>query len=282
LLPFALTEGEAPQHWGRGCQVSFSHNGQSFSHKGLVVLAGPIRDQLRQTRQQQLAHLSQQLTELKAQVGQPRLRTLKAVKRRVHNCLKASPVGELMACTVSLTEADQVQLTWQIDSYNLWQAEQRDGRYLLVTNDFSLSHSEMFRLYRAKDGVEKRFHVCKADLKVSPVYLHQDQRIASMLLVNMLALLAYSLLERQLKQQGLNLTSRQLIKRLEQLSLIETHYLDGSYTARLVPQDPALLGLLEQVASALAQLLQARPLSRRPLLAASPSPPLAWSGPRRC
>ena len=282
FLPFALTEGETPQHWGRGCQVSFSHNGQTFNHKGLVVLAGPIRDQLRQSRQQHLAQLSQQLTELKAQLGQPRLRTLKAVKRRVQTCLKASPVGSLLACTVSLREAGQVELTWQIDSYNLWQAQQRDGRYLLVTNDYSLSHREMFRLYRAKDGVEKQFHVCKADLKLSPVYLHQDQRIASMVLVNMLALLAYSLLERQLKQQGLNLTTRQVIKRLEQLSLIETHYLDGSYTSGLVPEDPALLGLLERVASALDELLQALPFSRQPLLAASTRPTPALAGPRRC
>jgi transposase len=281
FLPFALTQDETPQHWGRGCQVSFSYNGQSFTHKGLVVLAGPIRDQLRQTRKQQLAQLSQQLTELKAHLGQPRLRTLKAVKRRVQGCLKASPVGGLMACSVSVTEAGQVDLTWQLDTYTLWQLEQRDGRYLLVTNDYTLSHQEMFRLYRAKDGLEKRFHVCKADLKVSPVYLHQDQRIASMLLVNMLALLAYSLLERQLKQQGLNLTSRQVIKRLEQLSLIETHYLDGSYTARLVPENPALLELLALVASALAELLPAVALSRQPLLAASSSPTLALAGPRR-
>jgi transposase len=279
---FALTEGETPQHWGRGCQVSFSHNGHNFNHKGLVVLAGPIRDQLRRTRQQQLAQLSQQLVELKAQVGQPRLRSLKAVKRRVQNCLKASPVGGLMAFTLSLTEAGQVDLTWQIDSYNLWQVEQRDGRYLLVTNDYSLSHSEMLRLYRAKDGLEKRFHICKADLQLSPVYLHQDQRIASMVLVNMLALLTYSLLERQLKQQGLNLTSRQVINRLAQLSLIETHYLDGSYTSRLVPQDPALLGLLQRVASALAELLQALPLSRQALLGASTSPAPALASPRHC
>jgi hypothetical protein len=32
--------------------------------------------------------------------------------------------------------------------------------------------------------VEKRFTICKSDLKVSPVYLHQDDRIASMLLLN--------------------------------------------------------------------------------------------------
>ncbi len=81
---------------------------------------------------------------------------------------------------------------------------QRDGRYLLVTNDWSLSPQRMLALYRQKDGVEKRFTVSKGDIKVSPIYLHKDQRIEAMLLLNMLALLTYSLLERQVRQMDCN------------------------------------------------------------------------------
>jgi transposase len=279
FLPFPLTAEETPRYWGRGCQVSFSHQGRSVNHKGLVVLAGPIRDQLRKERGQQLEEVSQQLAQLQAAIGQPRLRSVKAVQRRARACLNDSKVGQLMAITVWTSPTGQVQLAWQVDSYLLWQAEQRDGRYLLVSNDWHLSHQEMFRLYRAKDGLEKRFHVCKADLVVSPVYLHQDQRIASMLLLNMLALLVYSLLERQLHKQGLALTTRQLLHRLEQFSLIETYYLDGSCMTRLNPEDPALLELLTLVASALQDLLQTVALSKQPLLAAwtDPTSSLSWA-----
>jgi hypothetical protein len=263
---FPLEPGQTPQYWGRGCQVTFSHQGRTTTHKGLVVLAGPIRDQLRQSRQAQLQALAQELAQVKAAIGQPRLRTLGAVQRRVQARLRASQVGHLMSVTAAQTETGQVDLRWQIDSYALWQAQQRDGRYLLVTNDWSLSHQQMFQLYRDKDGVEKRFHICKSDLQVSPVYLHQDRRIAAMLLLNMLALLAYSLLERQVRQQGLHLTTRQLIKRLQPLTLIETHCHDGSCLRRLTPLDPALLPLLDLVALALADLLQATPVSRLALL----------------
>jgi transposase len=269
---FPLEPGQTPQYWGRGCQVTFSHQGQTTTHKGLVVLAGPIRDQLRQSRQRQLAALAQELAQVRTQLGQPRLRTVKAVERRVQARLRDSGVGHLMSVTASQTETGQVDLHWQIDTYALWQAEQRDGRYLLVTNDWSLSHQQMFQLYRAKDGVEKRFHICKSDLQVSPIYLHQDQRIAAMLLLNMLALLAYSLLERQTRQQGLQLTTRQLIKRLEHLTLIETHCHDGSCLRRLTPVDPALLPLLDLVALALADLLQATSVSRLALLPAATAP----------
>lgn len=271
FLAFPLVPGEHPQYWGRGCTVTFSHNDQTTTHKGLVILAGPIRDQLWQTRQVQLQALARQLAQLKADIGQPRLRTLKAVQRRANARLRTSKVGHLMSATAYQTETGQVDLRWQLDTYRLWQAEQTDGRYLLVTNDWSLSHQQMFQLYRDKDGVEKRFHICKSDLQVSPVFLHQDQRIASMLMLNMVALLAYSLLERQLRQQGLQLTTRQLIKRLQDLSLIETHCHDGSRLCRLTPVDPAVSLILSLVALALDDLLQATTLSWPPLLPPSTS-----------
>jgi transposase len=262
--------------------VTFSHNGQNVTHKGLVILAGPIRDQLRQARQRQLQTLSQQLAQLKASIGQPRLRSVKAVQRRANACLRAAKVGQLMSATAYQTASGQVDLRWQIDSYALWQAEQRDGRYLLVSNDWSLSHQQMFNLYRQKDGVEKRFHVCKSDLQVSPLFLHQDKRIASMLLLNMLALLAYSLLERQLRQQGLQLTTRQLIKRLQHLSLIEIHCHDGSCLRRLTPVDPAVIPILQLVAVVLDELLQTPASSRLPLLPTPTGPLLLSDGPRLC
>ena len=130
------------------------------------------------------------------------------------------------------------------------------GRYLLVTNDYSLSNKEMFRLYRQKDGVEKCFRISKSDLKVSPLFLHKDKRIASMLFINMVALLAYTLLQRQTQQQGLQMTTRELIRRLDRLTLIETHCWDGSSMRRLTPIDSDLATILHLVAAALNEMNQ--------------------------
>ena len=86
----------------------------------------------------------------------------------------------------------------------------------------------MFDLYCQKDGVEKDFRIAKSDLKVSPIYLHKDDRIAGMLLINMLALLTYSLLERQTRQHGWQMTTRRIIATLDSLDVIETWCWDGS------------------------------------------------------
>jgi hypothetical protein len=127
----------------------------------------------------------------------------------------------------------------------------------------------MFRLYRQKDGVETAFHICKSDLKVSPLFLHQDKRIAAMIFINMLALLAYNLLQRQVQQQGLHITTRRIIQQLESLVLIETTSIDGSICRRLVDVDPELLRLLSLVAFSLNQMVHSVTAlhdSRSPLL----------------
>jgi transposase len=38
---------------------------------------------------------------------------------------------------------------------------------------------------------------------VRPLYVHSDERIEALLLINLLALLVYALLERELRQHGL-------------------------------------------------------------------------------
>jgi hypothetical protein len=210
--------------------------------------------------------LDSELALLKVKIGQPYYRTVNCVRRSANARCKESKAGRFMSVNVCETADGQVELQWQIDTDTLWKAEEKDGRYLLVTNDWSLSQQEMFALYREKDGVEKRFYIHKSDLKVSPIYLHKDERIASMLLLNMIALLAYSLLERQIHQHGLQLTTRELIKRLETVSLIETHCHDGSCLQRLTPIDPEIALILELVRDALQKLIESPAMSKMPLL----------------
>jgi transposase len=240
-------------YWGLPCQVYFEHQGQHVTHQGLVVLSGPMRSALRQSRAEHFRNLRQKLSRVQQKIGQPHYRSAKSVQKHAQTCCRNSPVGPWI--TVWATETDgQVQLHWAIDRQALLAEMRTDGRYLLVTNDFSLSPALMFTTYRHKDGVEKCFRVSKQDLKVSPLYLHKDERIQGMLLINMLALLTYRLLERQARRTGLNLTFQRLIARLEDLTVVETYCWDGSVACRLTPLDEEQRSLLLALADILKQL----------------------------
>jgi transposase len=264
-----LSEG----YWGICCPVVFEHAGRQVTHRGLVVLSGPMRTAHRQARAKQLWAVDQALWAVRAKIGKPHYRAVADVQRRANTCLKNSPAGKFMRAQAYANEQGQVRLRWWLDRYVLWQADQCDGRYLLVTNDWSLSPQQMLALYRQKDGVEKRFTVSKSDLKVSPIYLHKDNRIEAMLLINMLALLAYSLLERQARQNGLQMTTRRIIQQLEGLDIIETRCWDGSRLCRLVPVDEEQAALLIALRQILAELLI--PHAPQPLLALAEDTPLA-------
>jgi transposase len=241
-----------------------------------VVLSGPMRRSLRRTRATQFRALYQALREVEAKIGQPYYRTVKAVQQRAETQVKRSPVGKFLHVQAYTDGTEQVRLRWWVDRETLHQAMTRDGRYLLATNDWSLSPKQMLALYREKDGVEKRFTVSKSDLKVSPIYLHRDDRIQAMLLLNMLALLAYSLLERQARRGGLQMTTRRIIQNLESLDVVETQCWDGSHLLRLVPIDEEQAVLLQVLAHLLAELRLPRwpqrqlPTGNGPVLALSP------------
>jgi hypothetical protein len=177
--------------------------------------------------------------------------TVKAVQKRVDRILKGSKVKQFVQAEAYTDDQGQVRLRWEVDRDALKKAMRRDGRYLLVTNDPSLSPKQMLALYHRKDAVEKRICVTKNGLNVSPVYLHKDERIEAMLLINMLALLIYSTLERQARRGGLQMTTRRIIEKLESLDVVETHCVDGSCLLRLAPVDAEQATLVEILARVL-------------------------------
>ena len=265
-------------YWGKPCPVTFKHEGRQVTHQGLIVLSAPMRRAWRKARATKLRELRQELRGLRAKIGQPYYRSVAQVQRSANAILKASAVGKFMQVTAYAAADGPVCLRWEIDRLALLTAMRKDGRYLLVTNDPTLSPRQMLALYRQKDGVEKDFRIAKSDLKVSPIYLHKDCRIEGLLLIHMLALLTYTLLERQTRLHGLQLTTRRIIELLSSLDVVETLCWDGSRSYRLVPvaaDQAALLEVLTQVLHELqtpsALLLQLPSGMRLPLALPPPS-----------
>lgn len=80
-----------------------------------------------------------------------------------------------------------------------------------------------------------------------PIYLHKDERIEAMLLVNMIALLVYSLAERRCRRGGVQITGRQMLYEFAPLHVIETHCWDGSVLYRCMPLTPQQQDILQRM-----------------------------------
>ena len=81
---------------------------------------------------------------------------------------------------------------------------------------------------KAQDQIEKRFWVLKGPLQVHPLWLHKDERLVSLVLVLMIALLIYCLLEYLVRQAQRQLTGRALLEAFASYTVVLLRFADGS------------------------------------------------------
>jgi transposase len=92
------------------------------------------------------------------------------------------------------------ELAWELGQAALSLAEREDGLFPLISNDRALSAEQVLRAYKRQPLVEKRFSQFKTDFAVAPVYLQDVARISGLLAVYFFALMAQTLLERELRR----------------------------------------------------------------------------------
>jgi hypothetical protein len=96
-----------------------------------------------------------------------------------------------------------MNLTYQLRPDKIAQAAQLDGRWMLVTNQppeldqSSLDYLDwMVSVYKNHRHIERRMRNLKSDLPIRPLYVHRDEVIIPLCFVCVLALMLYTLIER--------------------------------------------------------------------------------------
>lgn len=92
------------------------------------------------------------------------------------------------------------EIGWELDQAAWSKAEREDGLFPLISNDRTLTAEQVLRAYKRQPLVEKRFSQFKTDFAVAPVYLQDVARISGLLAVYFFALMAQTLLERELRR----------------------------------------------------------------------------------
>jgi transposase len=105
---------------------------------------------------------------------------------------------------VTFTEQDGVMaLDYQRRPDKIAQAARLDGKWVLVTNQpLTPGQSRvdymdwMLRVYKNHSHVERRMRNLKSDLPIRPIYVHRDDAIVALCFVSVVALMLYTLIER--------------------------------------------------------------------------------------
>jgi len=105
-----------------------------------------------------------------------------------------------------------------------WERERRlEGKYVITTTEKDLDVLDAVRTYKDLTDVERGFRHLKDVLAVRPIYHRVEPRVRAHIFVAALALLVERLLERRLKEAGVNLSAPDALEALATIRLVTFH-----------------------------------------------------------
>jgi transposase len=176
--------------------------GERERFRRLFVISSEERATCRKVRAQQMTKVEMELAKIQAGLGKRQLKTAAQVQARVERVLAERRVTPLYQAAVSDTKG-ALTLTWAVDAAALSRAEALDGYYVLLTSVpvERADGSALLRMWKQESQIERRFSDWKGPLKVRPVFVTSNARMAALLLLLHLALMLYCLLEREARRQ---------------------------------------------------------------------------------
>jgi transposase len=114
----------------------------------------------------------------------------------------------------NLTDVYVIEADLKVNFEAVAVEEKRLGRFVLATNDMTMSGYEILSVYKDQMHVERGFHFLKnKSFLVSETYVKKPQRIEALSFIMVLCLMVYSLLEYRLRQ-GLEKQNKTIPNRL--------------------------------------------------------------------
>jgi transposase len=214
--------------------VTFVWEGREVGDEALIVWSAGQERLDRQKRQTLLKRLLNGLQHIQGQLNRRHYRRRDYTQEQIHRVQRGNAAASLVDVELSGTDGN-LSLHFRIHRERLAATQVLDGKYVLVSNARHLSADERFTHFKGQEGVEKRLSVVKGPLRVRPTFLHRDERIEVLVWVNLVALLLYALLEKQVREAGLPYTARKVLEGFAGLGASETLFADGSHWRQADP-----------------------------------------------
>ena len=206
---------------------SVTHKGRTFVDRGLVVWSESNQRLDEEKRKHHLKALLNRLREIQGYLNKGRYISQEYAAQQIMLAQRGNPAKSLV--DVELNGQDRaLRLKFVINRPKLAEAIALDGRYLLGTNHPHLTAEQALTYFKGQDRIEKRNGVLKGPLRVRPIYLKNHQHIEGMVFINMVALLAWSILELRCQRAGLPYTGQRILNEFAPLHATDQTFTDGS------------------------------------------------------
>ena len=179
-----------------------AEDGTTHELRVAYIFSSEEQRSVREGRERALRHAEEALVRVRNGLGGRYYKTKKQVDARVAQILTGKLAPLLIVRTG--TTAGKPTITWRRDDEAIATASALDGLYALATNlpdprTGPLTALDVLSTYKDQWIVEQRHRDLKQTLRVRPVFLHNDDRIAALVAVIGIALMIFGLIEAELR-----------------------------------------------------------------------------------
>lgn len=200
--------------------VSFLHDSRKMDARAIVIYGKAKSEHDRKKREDGIKKIETKLNEIQSKLNTRLYKKEEYVKKKIDDILSLH-FGYLFRTTLD-RHGDSLRFSYAIDGKLLKLDVSLDGKYVLSTT-LSWDAKKVFESYRSRYIVESRIRNMKNEIAVRPVFLHNDERICSLVFVCIISLMVYTLLEILARRvlETKKITARRMLYLFEKVNIIE-------------------------------------------------------------
>jgi transposase len=220
---FKPLESEKGEYLSCETTLTFTHNSRTMSARGIVVLSRKKAELDRKRREEGMKSAELLLREIRSKMNKRMYKREEFVRKKIGDVLSMK-YGYLFRIDLKKSDKDgggKLAFSYRVDEEAVRKETLLDGKYVLATT-LEWSMQRVFEAYRSRYIVESRIRNMKNEIAVRPVFLHNDNRIRSLVFISILALMVYTLIE-VLARRSLapRITTRKLLLIFQKINIIE-------------------------------------------------------------
>jgi transposase len=197
----ALAESERTRY--RGAELNWPlelESGERVALRALFVHSSEEQAAVRKSRARALERAEHKLERVQRGLGGRHYPDQAAVERKLSQILQGTP-GRFLRAEAGEHDGKPT-LRFRRDEDAISQAERLDGIYCLITNRpaHDTDPAKLLTWFKEQEQVERAHRTLKGPLRVRPLFVQNDERIVALLAVCCLALMIYTLIERDARR----------------------------------------------------------------------------------
>jgi len=211
-LAYTTSKGKGG-YYGIDTDYSLTHEKNSYTCRAVVIKSDELYEQQRKTLDKNIEKFEAKLQKIKDYLNTRKFKNIDYVADRVKKALQGQVFLKQLFRIILEGENGALILRWEQDPLILKQEDRLLGKYVLATSlDAKTDDTDaVLSAYKSRHRVEDRFRSIKSTLKIRPVFLQNDDRIRSLVLVTIIALIVYALIEWVCQQERLASSARQAL-----------------------------------------------------------------------